>query len=83
MLGYQDPKNPRDQNALNSTVNLVANLLLHNTDNERTLNTRARELADKFGVTEEQVRAFFDMRKNNYDETDAQTIRKGLDTIYG
>jgi len=82
ILGYGNKNNPRDVNAIDNTTKLFVNILQNDVDSVASVYSRAKQLADKMGVTEEAIRTFYDANKTQIDAVEAAEIRRGLDIIY-
>lgn len=82
ILGFADPNNPRDTVSLNNNTGMFANLLQSDADSIAVVYARAKQLAAKFGISEKQMRTFFDANKTNIDERESADIRQGIDIIY-
>ena len=82
VLGYKDDKSPRDVKVVDNTTALFVNALQDNSDSMEKIYSRARQLADKMGVTEHDLRVFYDANKTRIPGPEAVEIRKGLDLIY-
>jgi hypothetical protein len=82
LMKHDDPQNPSDERAVNNMSAMMTNALLDNVQSMDQVNMRAREMVDKFGVTENGLRAFFDQRKSTISKEQAEQIRYGLKSIF-
>lgn len=82
LLQYNDFKSLPDKGALDSTTAMIVNALENNSSDINQIYQRARDLVDKFGVKEEEMRKFFDSLKNNIPEKEAGDIKQGMDILY-
>jgi hypothetical protein len=83
LLGYRDRKNPRDEQTAKNSLGLLTNSILEGADSDAKIYGRARKLVDKYGLDEDKMRRYFDANKSMYSSEEAQSIRAGLDTIFG
>lgn len=83
MLGYRDRKNPRDEAAAKNTLGVLTNSLLQDTNSIDTVNRRARMLVDKMGLDENKIRTYFNANKTMFNKEEAESLRAGLDTLFG
>lgn len=83
ILGYRDRKNPRDEQAAKNSVALLTNSLTEGANSIDTVFGRSRKLVEKYGLDEDKLRKYFSANKDMYSSEEAESIRAGLDTIFG
>jgi hypothetical protein len=83
ILGYNKSDDQRDKTSLNNATNMLTNALITDADSIDLVYERARVLAAKMGLTEDQVKGFFSANKDKIDAVDAANISAGISAIYG
>jgi hypothetical protein len=82
LLGY-DTDDEKDNAITDSATKILVNTLQEGATDIDTVYNRARELSTKLGISRDQARAFFHVRRGMYTEEERNSINRGLDLIYG
>ena len=77
-----DTKNERHAAALANASGLLTNTLQADAPDISTVYSRARQLVEKMGISEQQLRAFISSSKDTVSPQEAKQIKFGLDRIF-
>lgn len=81
--GMGDSKNERHAKNLSNTVGMLTNVLQAQAGDIDTVYSRARQMVNKFGVSESQMRDFFSGVRNELSPEEAEQVTFGLEKIFG
>lgn len=81
-FGVVDKDQPKATKTVDDTTGLLVNMFEAGSDSMDTILKRAQTTLKKLGVTEDQMRSFFDARKGQIDEVEAREIERGIGALY-
>lgn len=82
LLKYNNDRSVGDVRALDRTTGLIVNALQTDATNIGKVYERAQALTKKFGVTENDLRGYFNSIKGQLSEKETADIKKGLEILF-